>query len=340
MSHSSLNRSITADLAAAGVREWLATNGIGGYGSGTVAGQLARRYHGYLVAALDPPLGRTLLLAKLDETVHTNGASYPLFTNQWTGGHIDPHGYRHIKSFHLDGSIPTWRFTAEDGSLLGNTQLDKRIWMEPGANTTYIHYTLARAGRPLTIELKAFANYRDYHSLTQGGEWQMAVDPVLRGLRVSAFSGAVPFYLLSERAKAVPAHEWYSGFDLAVEQYRGMEHSDDHLLIGHFQATLEPGQSLTLVASTEEEPSLDGHSALEERRRYERALVIQAGPPGETTPKPERSTPKPEGSAPAWIQTWCWRLTNSSSTGRCPMDQPARASSPAIPGSAIGVGIR
>ena len=278
MSHKTFDRSITTDLTAAGSREWLVTNGIGGYASGTVAGQLTRRYHGYLVAALDRPLGRTLLLAKLDETVHTDGVAIPLFTNQWAGGHVDPHGYRHIESFHLDGSIPTWRFTAEDGSL------EKRIWMEPGANTTYIHYTLARADRPLTISLKAFANYRDYHSLTQGGEWQMVIEPVSRGLRVSAFSGAVPFYLLSDQAEATPAHAWFTGFDLDVERYRGMEHSDDHLLVGRFQATLEPGQSLTLVASTAKDPPLDGQSALEERRRYERALVIQAGLPEKTTP--------------------------------------------------------
>jgi predicted glycogen debranching enzyme len=278
-------------------REWLVTNGIGGFGSGTVSGQLTRRYHGYLLAALDPPLGRTLLLAKLDETVYTDGASYPLFTNQWAGGHIDPHGYRHIERFTLGSSIPTWRFAL--GSL---DRIEKRLWMAPGANTTYIHYTLARAERPHRIELKAFANYRDYHSLTHGGEGQIAVEPVARGLRINADSGAVPFYLLSDRAEVSPAYEWVSGFELAVERYRGMEHSDDHLLVGRFQATLAPGDNLTLVASTAGDPVLDGRSALEERRRYERALVVQAGLAAETTSKPEETTPKPKEIAPAWVQ--------------------------------------
>jgi predicted glycogen debranching enzyme len=251
---------------------------MGGYASGTVTGQLARRYHGYLMAALDPPLGRTLLLAKLDETVDYNGESYPLFTNQWADGTIDPHGYRNIERFELDGSIPVWRFSLEDA------RLEKRIWMEPGANTTTIRYWLERAEQPLTISLKAFANYRDYHSLTHGGDWQMDVEPVSYGLRITAFEGAVPFYLLSDRAEVSAAHEWYSGFDLAIERYRGMEDSDDHLLVGVFQATLAPGQSLSLVASTESAASPDGQSALRRRQGYEQTLGEQAGLAEKTTP--------------------------------------------------------
>ena len=262
----------------AGSREWLVTNGIGGNASGTVAGHLTRRYHGYLMAALDPPLGRTLLLAKLDETAYYDSLPYPLFTNRWAGGHVDPHGYRHIESFGLEGSVPVWHFT------LSGVRLEKRIWMAAGANTTYIHYSLVQADRPLTLAIKVLANYRDYHGLTQGGEWHMKVEAVDHGQRVTAFSGAVPFYVLSNAADVIPDHTWHTGFDLAVEKYRGMEHSDDHLLVGTFQATLDPGQSLTLVASTEEKPPLDGRAALAGRRRYEQALLEQAQLPDKTTP--------------------------------------------------------
>ena len=278
MLRKTLDRSLTTNLEAAGKFEWLVTNGIGGYASGTVAGHLTRRYHGYLMAALDPPLGRTLLLAKLDETTHYDGLPYSLFTNRWAGGHVDPHGYRHIESFSLEGSIPVWRFN------LAGARLEKRIWMATGANTTYIHYTLAQADRPLALAIKAFANYRDYHSLTQGGDWQMNVEAVDHGQRVTAFHGAVPFYVLSNAAEVTPDHTWHSGFDLAAEEYRGMEHSDDHLLVGTFQATLEPGQGLTLVASTMENPALDGRAALAERRRHERALLAKARLPQKTTP--------------------------------------------------------
>jgi predicted glycogen debranching enzyme len=278
MSHTIFDRPHPPAPTAASPTEWLVTNGIGGYASGTVTGQLARRYHGYLMAAMDPPLGRTLLLAKLDETVLYEDVSYSLFTNHWAGEHIDPHGYRHIEHFGLEGSIPVWRFK------LGDALLEKRIWMAAGANTTTIHYDLLQAMRPLTITLKAFANYRDYHNLTQGGGWQMNVCPIQHGLRIEALEGATPFYLLSDCAEVTPAHEWHSDFNLAAEHYRGMEDSEDHLLVGLFQATLAPGQGLTLVASTDEHPPLDGQTSLETRRRYERSLVTRARLPKKTTP--------------------------------------------------------
>src|SRR5262250_2325924 len=93
----SFGRDICGDLQAAEAREWLVTNGIGGFASGTVAGLLTRRYHGVLVAALKPPLGRTLLVSKLDEFAEYDGKTYPLATNRWAGGAIDPAGYSHIE---------------------------------------------------------------------------------------------------------------------------------------------------------------------------------------------------------------------------------------------------
>ena len=160
-------REICGCLDAAEKREWLVTNGIGGFASGTVAGLLTRRYHGLLIAALKPPLGRTLLATKMDETVTYDGIQYSLYTNRWAGGTVDPHGYRHIESFHLEGTIPVWEFACADAIL------EKRIWMQQGANTTYVHYKLIRATRPLTLEIKSFINYRDYHGITHGGNWRM-----------------------------------------------------------------------------------------------------------------------------------------------------------------------
>src|SRR5213594_4541924 len=94
-------REVAGNLDTAERREWLCTNGIGGFASGTVAGSLTRRYHGLLVAALQPPLGRTLLVAKVDETVAYDDIVRPLAANRWAGGVIDPHGYREIESFTL-----------------------------------------------------------------------------------------------------------------------------------------------------------------------------------------------------------------------------------------------
>src|SRR5215467_2413067 len=83
---------ICRDLAAAEQREWLVTNGIGGFASGTVAGSAARRYHGVLIAALKPPAGRTLLVGGLDEIIGVDGHSYPLATHRWASGAVAPQG--------------------------------------------------------------------------------------------------------------------------------------------------------------------------------------------------------------------------------------------------------
>src|SRR5882762_1826841 len=100
----SFGTEICNDLAAAEQREWLVTNGIGGFASGTVAGSATRRYHGVLVAALNPPLGRTQLVAAMDEIVHYSGTDFSLATHCWGGGAVDPKGFLNIESFHLEGS--------------------------------------------------------------------------------------------------------------------------------------------------------------------------------------------------------------------------------------------
>jgi predicted glycogen debranching enzyme len=260
-------REICGDLSSAEAREWLVTNGIGGYASGTVAGLLTRRYHGLLVAALQPPLGRTLLLAKLDETVEYNNLTYALHTNRWADGNVEPHGYRHIESFALEGTIPTWKFACADALL------EKRIWMQHGANTTYVRYTLSRATQPLTLTLKALVNYRDYHGDTQGNDWQMNVEPIAGGMRIVAYDNATPLYLSIDSAIATPAHNWHYNFDLAVERYRDLSDREDHLHAATFEVTLNPGESLTFVASTDPQPNLDGAEALKLRHSQEQKLI-------------------------------------------------------------------
>ncbi|MUG93223.1 glycogen debranching protein [Scytonema sp. UIC 10036] len=260
-------REICGNLDAAESREWLVTNGIGSYASGTVAGVLTRRYHGLLVAALQPPLGRTLLLAKLDETVLYGTRSYSLNMNRWVDGVTSSHGYRHIERFSLEGTIPVWDFAIADALL------EKRIWMQQGANTTYVQYTLRRATQPLKLTLKAMVNYRDYHGNTQSNGWQMSIEQVEQGICVTAYPGAVPLYLLSNQASVSPVHNWYYGFDLAIERYRGLSDKEDHLHAATFEVTLNPGEAIAFVASTHKQPDLNGEAALKHRQALEQKLI-------------------------------------------------------------------
>src|SRR5713226_5608432 len=124
----SFGREVCGDLAAALRREWLVTNGLGGYASGTLAGVTTRRYHGLLVAALTPPVERTVLVGGAVEWATYDGRRYPLSTHEYGDGAIDPHGYRHIESFRLEGTLPVWTFALADALL------ERRLWMAYSAN--------------------------------------------------------------------------------------------------------------------------------------------------------------------------------------------------------------
>jgi len=267
MSSVRFGRELCGTLESAEQREWLVTNGIGGFASGTVSGNATRRYHGLLVAALKPPVGRTQLVAKLEETARYAEKAYALGTNRWASGAVEPKGYLNLESFHLDGTTPVWRYAIADALL------EKRIWMRQGENTTYVQYTLVRASRPLALELKALVNYRDFHSSTHAGDWRMAIDPAGSGVRVAAFDGATPFYLSAEGAACEIRHEWYRDCALPLERYRGLDDREDHLLAAVFRADLQPRQAITVVLSTNAEPSPDGARARTEREEHE-AMVL------------------------------------------------------------------
>src|SRR5262249_35162079 len=158
--------------------------------------------------------------------------------------------------FRLDGTAPVWTFA------WGDVALEKRIFMEPGANTTYARYRLLRAPVPVTLELRVLVNYRDYHATTRGAGWQMRVSPVEGGVRIEACAGAgrltiqgrlgapigaaaasragagavPPAALLPVEAR--PAHTWYYGFLLAREEERGLDAQDDHLHAATIRGTL------------------------------------------------------------------------------------------------------
>lgn len=248
-------REICGNLPDAESREWLVTNGIGGFASGTVSGGITRRYHGLLIAALQPPLGRNQLVAGLDEIVRYSGAIYSLATHRWASGAIDPHGYLLLESFRLQGSVPVWTYAFADALL------EKRVWMNHGENTTFIHYTLSRSSSPIEVDLKALVNYRDFHSSTHAGDWRMQIVPVEHGVMILPFEGATPFYLKSAQATCEPRHEWYRDCFLPKERERGLDDREDCLFAALFHAKLNLGESLTIVASTEATTALDGEAS-------------------------------------------------------------------------------
>ncbi len=265
-------RAICGDAAAAGAREWLVTNGIGGYAAGTISGALTRCYHGLLVAALEPPLGRTLMLVQLDATASYAGASFRLATHHRLGAATAPAGHLLLERFRLEGTTPVWTYA------LADARLELRIWMRPGHNTTYLRYSLLHAQEPLTLQLAALVDYRDHHGNTRAGPLACTVEPAPRGLCISVVPAAAPLFLTSDRASAVPALAWETGYILAVERERGLPHIEDHVRAARLAATLAPGEHLLVAASAVPGAPLDAEAMWAERAGYERALLDRLGP--------------------------------------------------------------
>ncbi len=264
-------RAICGDLAAAERREWWIANGLGGYAGGTVAQTLTRRYHALLVAPVDPPLGRVLVLAKADARVVAGGGSQPLFTNRWASGAIDPKGYPALESFHLDGTVPVWRF-AFDGVVV-----EQRIWMEPGADTVYVAWRLESgtdAPAPL-LSVVLLANGRDHHGDTRPPDFAPHIAVQGAALTVAA-ADRFTVRVAATGGAIVARDDWYRDFDLPVERERGLGAHDSHLHVGDLDVPLSPGIWTGFAASLDGEAAPDLNAALERRRTHDRAVLEQA----------------------------------------------------------------
>ncbi len=261
-------REITGDFDAASHREWWVTNGLGGWASGTVSGANTRRYHGLFVPALQPPLGRTVLVEKLNEAATYAGQRFELSANEYGDGAIHPQGHRHIEHFALEGTVPAWTFG------LADARLEKRIWMPHGQNAVYVAFTLARASGPLALEATLMVTHRDAHAETNG-DWEPQVIAVAGGVLVHAH--ATTLAVLATGGMFETLRYWHWNIRHRVETARGLPDREDHFAAGRFSVTLQPGESWVLVASLDQSPDLDWARSLAGVQEREKELVAQSG---------------------------------------------------------------
>jgi glycogen debranching enzyme len=253
------------------------TNGLGGFACGTVAGANTRRYHGFLMASLKPPVERTLLVAKIELSAQYLGIGTDLSANEFADGAISGQGFVHLESFAVQDGIPTWRYALADALL------EQRIFMAPGANTSYLRLELLRASAPLTVALNPLIAYRDFHSHNRGAQpFQLETDA--EHCRVQAFAGARPYRLSISQGRFTAAPQWYWNFRHRMEADRGLDAVEDLLMPGTFAAQLSPNRPVYLVATAEPAPPAPGADILDVLKSASRRLTA--------------AVPK---TAPAWI---------------------------------------
>jgi len=228
------------------------TNGIGGFASGTVAGIATRRYHGLLIAALAPPVERRLLVAAIDELLTLRETEYELGAHRWSGGALAPRGYRYLEHFELDGTVPVWTFACAEA------QLEKRIWMEHGANRSYIRYRLLR-GDGAALALKLLVNDRDFHGNSHAGERRLPIEPLTRGVRIA--TERVSLEIRCDSGDVTPEHVWFRDALLARETERGLDDRDDMLHAATIRVALPAGGSVTVACGAPGVPDVDADAA-------------------------------------------------------------------------------
>jgi predicted glycogen debranching enzyme len=257
-------------------REWLVTNGLGGYASGTASGVATRRYHGLLVAALPAPLGRMMMLNQLSERLLLpDGATIPIGVEGAQRGGSTA-GSR-LADFRLEAGLPVWRFKA------AGVALERRVVIAHLQNTSYICYRLADGAGPVHLVLRPAVHFRPhdapvdahhpgtYRLSAQGDQYEIAVEG-LPPLRLF-LCGPEAAFTLDFAATDKLTYE--------IEAGRGYEHTGDLWSPGYFRVRLDPGVAVTLVASTEPWETLRALSPEDALRaeRTRRARLIRVARP-------------------------------------------------------------
>jgi predicted glycogen debranching enzyme len=237
------------NLETALSREWLETNGIGGFSSSTITGLNTRRYHGLLTAATTPPVGRLVLLSKLEETLTIDGRRYELSANQYPGG-VHPEGFKYQTGFRLD-PFPVFTYEVE------GVRLEKRVFMLQGENTTVVQYEVpvpleGRTAVPIVLEVRPLIAFRDYHSTThENGALNSKMETQDGLTTVKPYSDLPALHFAHDTAQIEVNGFWYRNFQYAIEQERGLDFAEDLFSPCAFTFDLTKSPLVSIIASTE-----------------------------------------------------------------------------------------
>ncbi|MFL6227821.1 MAG: amylo-alpha-1,6-glucosidase [Pyrinomonadaceae bacterium] len=259
-----------ARLEASARREWLETNGLGGYASATIAGLNSRRYHGLLVAAVLPPTQRVVLLSKLEEVLTVGDERFELSTNLYQPGVVSPEGYRLQAGFRLD-PFPVFTYHA------GAFEIEKHVFMPHGQNTTVVRYTFKAPGDATArLELRPLVAFRDYHSLAHESTDIFVHAGIEKGLLRLGKRDSEQTLFLAHDAKSVSLEGlWYRNFEYSEESARGFDYQEDLFNPCLLAFDVRDGATCSLLASTETRDAADA-DALE---AGERARRLKLRPP-------------------------------------------------------------
>ena len=226
-------------------KEWIITNGIGGYASSTILGANTRKYHGLLVAPLIPPAKRTLILSKLDESIEINGKKHDLFTN--IGKNYISQGYKYQQSF-IKEYMPIFAYKVED------TEITKVVCMEYLKNTVGVLYKIRNGKSKAKLTLAPIMNYRDVHGINKDHTFNLTQIQKGRKIEVKIDDGK-PIYMNISAGTYIEHHnDTFFNMFYIEEEKRGFEPEENHAVPGRYEIEIDPNEEkeISFICSLEE----------------------------------------------------------------------------------------
>ena len=228
-------------------REWIITNGIGGYSSSSIIGANTRKYHGLLVAALTPPARRFLILAKLDESIEVRGKKYNLYTN--IGKEYISKGFEYQESFEKD-YVPTFKYK------IGKIEIEKTICMEHGKNTVGIYYKIKNGASKAKLTLAPVINFRDFHTVNTDHIFNLKQHINGNKVRIEVDENSyTPIYInLSEGNYIKHENDIFRDMFYIEEEKRGFVADENHAVPGRYEVEIKAKEEkeISFVCSLEE----------------------------------------------------------------------------------------
>lgn len=248
-------------------KEWLVTNGIGGYASGAIINANTRKYHGLLIAAHKPPGWRVVHLSKLDERFSIGPCTYNLAANQHVSAFAEL-GFIHLQQVRIE-PFPTFTYS------FGDNFLEKTVFMVHGSNTTVILYRVLNGTSPGVLKLTPMVNCRGHHFITHKGQIDFTQTVADGAVSIKGKEDMPLLRLACDAGVYVQGGEWYNGLTYAAEKERGENPYEDLYIPGHFEIAFAAGENKTfsVIATTADIGSFNGAELLQnERERIDRVV--------------------------------------------------------------------
>lgn len=239
------NSEICQDFEQSGSREWLETNGIGGFACSTISGANIRRYNALLTPATNPPLGRITTVSKFEETLIIDGKRYELSSNQYPNK-IYPEGFKYLKEFRLD-PFPVWLYEVE------GIEIEKKIFMIYGENSTVIQYKINEPrttnDEQISLQIRPLLAFCDYHHLQhEDVNLDANFETSENTISVKPYASMPAIFFNHNAEEIIKTGLWYRNFEYAIEKERGFDFRED--LFQPFALNFNLSETATVIIST------------------------------------------------------------------------------------------